>query len=281
MWFVMTVVQWASVFYLTSGRALEKTSFLEDELSLSGTIFSSSLTMLIFFHCCLFGGVFLILHQFLFVFECVYSPFCFILLDFDLLSFCPYRHVGCMVPQWLFSIWLSVLMLPAFNPQNQIPLVIILSSWQSLIRSLSLSLGFHFFMFILNKVSMWVHDSYLASHVFFYMVLKCVHLFHFLFFTSVPSRLSATGQTVTLWLGQTVLLLHCSLAVSFSGLSSEVTPLGVIAVRSHSHTVLCFSSLFMLCAHSPLSFSFHLSPYILSLYRCRLPPLFQPTVVVS
>lgn len=85
-------------------KSLEKTSFLEDELSLSGTIFSSSLTMLIFFHCCLFGGVFLILHQFLFVFECVYSPFCFILLDFDLLSFCPYRHVGCMVPQWLFSI---------------------------------------------------------------------------------------------------------------------------------------------------------------------------------
>lgn len=56
---------------------------------------------------------------------------------------------------------------------------------------------------------------------------------------------------------------------------------GVSAVRSHSHTVFCFNSVFMLSAHSPLSFPFHLASYILFPYRpSRLPWLFPPMVTV-
>lgn len=56
---------------------------------------------------------------------------------------------------------------------------------------------------------------------------------------------------------------------------------GVSAVHLHSHTVLCFNSVFMLSAPSPLFFSFHLSSYILLPCRpSRLPRLFLPVVTV-
>lgn len=89
----------------------------------------------------------------------------------------------------------------------------------------------------------------------------------FLFFLVVFCPL--VTPRVTSWLSQNVHLSSCSLCCflfSFSFSLSFLQKLhhfGVSAVHLHSHTVLCFNSVFMLSAPSPLFFSFHLSSYIL------------------
>lgn len=119
-------------------------------------------TLLIFFHYCLCGRFFQLLYLIYYFYSYSYPSVMFslslVLFIFFSVSFCltltccpsVHRHVGCMVPQWLFSILLSVLVLPAFNLKIKSHRLLYSPQGKLLFF---LSLSFHFFMFILNKVA--------------------------------------------------------------------------------------------------------------------------------
>lgn len=163
------------------------------------------------------------------------------------------------------------------------------------------SIRFLFFMFLFKKAAfktrqcgqcfMWCaklgnfSSSLLSSLIHF---VQSLHVLHFVtvlnvvfsLFFSFLSCPSAIHQSVTLWLSPRPPLPLLS-QFFFCPFLPKLHHFGVSAVSSHSHSVLCFNSVFMLSAHSPLSFAFHLSSYILFLYRhSKLPWLFLPTVMV-